>query len=86
MDIPLLYIPVTDAAIDNAYTFYGLWFESPGAVKVGPYFPNLRPFRRVKTGCWHDGLDVGTEAELTLAGALSRRHGPAARRAAGQAA
>jgi hypothetical protein len=31
----LLYMPVTDAALENAYTFYTIWFESPGAVKVG---------------------------------------------------
>ena len=35
MDIPLLYMPVTDEAIENAYTFYGIWYEAPGAVKVG---------------------------------------------------
>jgi hypothetical protein len=35
VDIPLLYMPVTDAALENAYTFYTIWFESPGAVKVG---------------------------------------------------
>lgn len=34
MDVPLLYVPVTDEAIENAYTFYGIWWESPGAVKV----------------------------------------------------
>ncbi|EIW72996.1 hypothetical protein TREMEDRAFT_18336, partial [Tremella mesenterica DSM 1558] len=34
VDIPLLYIPVTSQALENAYTFYGIWFESPGAVKA----------------------------------------------------
>ncbi|OCF34877.1 hypothetical protein I316_03424 [Kwoniella heveanensis BCC8398] len=34
VDIPLLYIPVTDQAIENAYTFYGMWWEAPGAVKA----------------------------------------------------
>nr|XP_019048201.1 hypothetical protein I302_01966 [Kwoniella bestiolae CBS 10118]OCF27131.1 hypothetical protein I302_01966 [Kwoniella bestiolae CBS 10118] len=27
-------MPVTDQAIENAYTFYGIWWESPGAVKA----------------------------------------------------
>jgi hypothetical protein len=35
VDIPLLYMPVTKEALENAYTFYTIWFESPGAVKVG---------------------------------------------------
>jgi len=30
----LLYVPVTKEALENAYTFYTIWFESPGAVKV----------------------------------------------------
>jgi hypothetical protein len=30
-----LYLPVTDEAIENAYKFYELWYEAPGAVKVG---------------------------------------------------
>ncbi|ORY26496.1 Shr3 amino acid permease chaperone [Naematelia encephala] len=34
VDIPLLYMPVTQQAIDNAYTFYGIWWEAPGAVKA----------------------------------------------------
>jgi len=34
VDIPLLYIPVTQQALDNAYTFYEIWFEAPGAVKA----------------------------------------------------
>ncbi|KAL7420424.1 Protein csh3 [Cryptotrichosporon argae] len=34
VDIPLLYMPVTDAALENAYRFYAMWFESPGAVKA----------------------------------------------------
>ena len=34
VDIPLLYYPVTQTALDKAYTFYGIWFESAGAVKV----------------------------------------------------
>ncbi|WWD06333.1 hypothetical protein V865_004423 [Kwoniella europaea PYCC6329] len=34
VDIPLLYMPVTDEAIQNAYTFYEIWWESPGAVKA----------------------------------------------------
>ena len=37
VDIPLLYRPVTPQAIEDAYTFYGIWFEAPGAVKVGIY-------------------------------------------------
>ncbi|EKD04447.1 hypothetical protein A1Q2_01223 [Trichosporon asahii var. asahii CBS 8904] len=34
VDIPLLYIPVTREAIDNAYAFYEMWYEAPGAVKA----------------------------------------------------
>ncbi|KAI9633235.1 ER membrane protein SH3-domain-containing protein [Dioszegia hungarica] len=34
VDIPLLYQPVTDQAIENAYTFYGIWWEAPGAIKA----------------------------------------------------
>ncbi|EJT46684.1 hypothetical protein A1Q1_04649 [Trichosporon asahii var. asahii CBS 2479] len=34
VDIPLLYIPVTREAIDNAYAFYEMWYEAPGAVKL----------------------------------------------------
>ncbi|WRT63207.1 uncharacterized protein IL334_000110 [Kwoniella shivajii] len=34
VDIPLLYMPVTDEAIQNAYTFYEIWWEAPGAVKA----------------------------------------------------
>ncbi len=34
VDIPLLYMPVTDQALQNAYTFYEIWYEAPGAVKV----------------------------------------------------
>lgn len=37
VDIPLLYQPVTDQAIENAYTFYGIWWEAPGAIKVRYY-------------------------------------------------
>ena len=36
VDIPLLYVPVTQDAIENAYSFYGIWWEAPGAVKVCP--------------------------------------------------
>ncbi|ORX35064.1 Shr3 amino acid permease chaperone [Kockovaella imperatae] len=34
VDIPLLYMPVTKQSIENGYTFYEMWFESPGAVKA----------------------------------------------------
>lgn len=34
VDIPLLYQPVTPEAIDNAYKFYEMWWEAPGAVKA----------------------------------------------------
>ncbi|KAL1405346.1 Protein csh3 [Vanrija albida] len=34
VDIPLLYLPLTDAAIDNGYHFYEMWYEAPGAVKA----------------------------------------------------
>ncbi|KAK4683777.1 hypothetical protein P7C73_g6449, partial [Tremellales sp. Uapishka_1] len=34
VDIPLLYMPVTQQAIDNAYTFYEIWWEAPAAVKA----------------------------------------------------
>lgn len=34
VDIPLLYQPLTDAALENGYTYYGIWWEAPGAVKV----------------------------------------------------
>lgn len=41
VDIPLLYTPVTDQALENAYTFYTIWFESPGAVKVSSPFSQV---------------------------------------------
>lgn len=28
-------MPVTDQAVQNAFTFYEMWYEAPGAVKVG---------------------------------------------------
>ncbi|WVQ82880.1 hypothetical protein IAT38_005016 [Cryptococcus sp. DSM 104549] len=34
VDIPLLYMPVTQEALDNAYKFYEMWWEAPGAVKA----------------------------------------------------
>ncbi|ODN89720.1 hypothetical protein L198_06414 [Cryptococcus wingfieldii CBS 7118] len=34
VDIPLLYMPVTETAIENGYKFYELWWEAPGAVKA----------------------------------------------------
>lgn len=34
MDIPLLYVPLTDKAVEDAYAFYSMWYEAPGAVKV----------------------------------------------------
>ncbi|GFZ44539.1 hypothetical protein JCM24511_02262 [Saitozyma sp. JCM 24511] len=34
VDIPLLYMPVTDQALENAYNFYEMWWEAPGAVKA----------------------------------------------------
>lgn len=34
VDIPLLYVPLTDQAVDDAYVFYRMWYEAPGAVKV----------------------------------------------------
>ncbi|TXT04850.1 hypothetical protein VHUM_03933 [Vanrija humicola] len=34
VDIPLLYLPLTDEAISNAYKFYEMWYEAPGAVKA----------------------------------------------------
>lgn len=27
-------MPVTDQALENAYNFYEMWWEAPGAVKV----------------------------------------------------
>ena len=42
VDIPLLYTPVTDQALENAYTFYTIWFESPGAVKVSLHVTDCR--------------------------------------------
>jgi len=38
VDIPLLYRPVTDQALENAYSFYEIWYEAPGAVKVSSVF------------------------------------------------
>ncbi|WWC90189.1 uncharacterized protein L201_005122 [Kwoniella dendrophila CBS 6074] len=34
VDIPLLYMPVTEQALENAYSFYQMWYEAPGAVKA----------------------------------------------------
>ncbi|WWD22693.1 hypothetical protein CI109_107186 [Kwoniella shandongensis] len=34
VDIPLLYMPVTKQALENAYSFYEMWYEAPGAVKA----------------------------------------------------
>ncbi|WVR03085.1 hypothetical protein IAU60_000074 [Kwoniella sp. DSM 27419] len=34
VDVPLLYQPLTDQGIENAYTFYGMWWEAPGAIKA----------------------------------------------------
>ncbi|RSH83991.1 hypothetical protein EHS25_005236 [Saitozyma podzolica] len=34
VDIPLLYMPVTEQALQNAYDFYEMWWEAPGAVKA----------------------------------------------------
>lgn len=34
IDIPLLYVDLTEEAIQNAYKFYELWYEAPGAIKV----------------------------------------------------
>jgi hypothetical protein len=33
-DIPLLYRPITTDALDNAYTFYLMWYDAPRAVKA----------------------------------------------------
>lgn len=33
-DIPLLYRATTPAALENAYTFYLMWFDAPRAVKA----------------------------------------------------
>ena len=44
IDIPLLYVPLTPEAIENGYKFYGLWYDSPGAVKVGHRHPLSRSF------------------------------------------
>ncbi|KAJ9120107.1 hypothetical protein QFC22_003005 [Naganishia vaughanmartiniae] len=33
-DIPLLYRPITSDALDNAYTFYLMWYDAPRAVKA----------------------------------------------------
>jgi hypothetical protein len=33
-DIPLLYRSLTPDALDNAYTFYLMWFDAPRAVKA----------------------------------------------------
>ncbi|GHJ83932.1 hypothetical protein NliqN6_0334 [Naganishia liquefaciens] len=33
-DIPLLYRALTPEALDNAYTFYLMWFDAPRAVKA----------------------------------------------------
>lgn len=33
-DIPLLYRALTPDALDNAYTFYLMWFDAPRAVKA----------------------------------------------------
>ena len=33
-DIPLLYRAPTPAALENAYTFYLMWFDAPRAVKA----------------------------------------------------
>lgn len=35
MDIGLLYLPLTNEAIQAGYEFYEMWYEAPGAVKVG---------------------------------------------------
>ncbi|RSH78060.1 uncharacterized protein EHS24_002515 [Apiotrichum porosum] len=34
VDIPLLYVPLTDKAVEDAYAFYSMWYEAPGAVKA----------------------------------------------------
>ncbi|KAK8844753.1 hypothetical protein IAR55_006603 [Kwoniella newhampshirensis] len=34
VDIPLLYVPVTKQALENAYSFYEMWYEAPGAIKA----------------------------------------------------
>ena len=34
VDIPLLYMPVTEEALEKAYAFYEIWYEAPGAVKA----------------------------------------------------
>ncbi|WVN87590.1 uncharacterized protein L203_102773 [Cryptococcus depauperatus CBS 7841] len=34
VDIPLLYMPVTAEALENAYKFYEMWWEAPAAVKA----------------------------------------------------
>jgi hypothetical protein len=36
VDIGLLYLPLTNEAIQAGYEFYEMWYEAPGAVKVGP--------------------------------------------------
>ena len=74
MDIPLLYIPVTDQAVENAYSFYGIWFESPGAVKalfhVALLLPLLALFVKLNkwdtSAVYFDGSCIGASLSVSF--------------------
>jgi hypothetical protein len=55
VDIPLLYQPVTDQAIENAYTFYGIWWEAPGAIKVSLDCHALQDFGSMRCASGQEG-------------------------------
>jgi hypothetical protein len=79
-DIPLLYRPITPAALENAYTFYLMWYDAPRAVKavlhVALGLPLLPLIAKLngwsESAVFFDGSSLG---ESTLSSLLVIRQG-----------
>jgi hypothetical protein len=68
VDIPLLYRPeLTPKAIEDAYTFYAIWWEAPGACKAVlhtalalPIFPLAWKLHKwTESAMFFDGTSLG---------------------------